>query len=337
MLYILVNYRHTIGFIDELMSTKHTKTTVKLLDIDGESAGQRIDNFLMACLKPIPRSLVYRLLRTGQVRVNKGRVKPAYRLVEQDQVRIPPLSYQEKTDTGAISEDIGLQLQGIVLYEDEHVMVVDKPAGLAVHAGSGTPFGLIEALRQQNPQYPSLELVHRLDRETSGCLLLAKHRHVLRDLHAMMRNQEINKVYTALLFGRLAMDEHRIIKSLAFNRLQGDERMVVVDPAGKSAETYIYLTRRYADASLVKIQIPTGRKHQIRVHAASIGHPVAGDPKYGNKPFNRSMREYGLKRVFLHATRLSFTLGQKITVTAPLPNLLQQVLNRLAGEGLDGN
>lgn len=316
------------------MNVKSEKTAVRLLEIDCGSAGQRIDNFLITSLKPIPRSLVYRLLRTGQVRVNKGRVKPAYRLVEQDQVRIPPLDYQEKPNV-IVPDNALLALDDITLYEDDHVLVINKPAGFAVHAGSGLRYGLIEALRQKSHHLASLELVHRLDRETSGCLLLAKHRRVLRDLHELMLNRKIDKTYTALLYGRLKPDEINVTEPLALNRLQSDERMVVVNVDGKPAETRIRLQQRYAMASLVSVQIPTGRKHQIRVHTAFIGHAVAGDSKYGNKDFNRQMRDYGLKRVFLHAAKLSFQLDKKIFVEAPLPPVLQQVLHKLEQERLN--
>lgn len=308
------------------------KTAIEMVQVDRERAGQRIDNFLLAYLRGVPRSHVYRLLRTGQVRVNRGRVKPVYRLVAGDTVRIPPLLSQEEKEDITVPERVIEALAQCILFEDDAILVINKPSGIAVHKGSGFSYGVVEAFKQKAGRYASVELAHRLDRDTSGCLLMAKNGEALRELHASIRSREMSKQYVALLCGRLQPDELTVSVPLSANRLKGGERMVLPDKEGKEAETYIRLRERYNETSLVDIRIPTGRKHQIRSHAAHIGHPVAGDSKYGDKSFNQHLREQGVTRIFLHAASLSFWLGKKFFVEAPLPEDLQGVLQRLEQE-----
>lgn len=304
---------------------------VRHLRVAEAAAGQRVDNFLMTQLKGVPRSLVYRLLRRGEVRVNKGRVKPHRRLKAGDDVRIPPVRTAARTEQAAPPAGLRADLVGRILFEDERVLVLDKPAGVAVHGGSGVAHGVIEALRAARPG-EELELVHRLDRETSGCLLIAKRRSALRLLHAQLREGAVGKRYRALLLGPLAGAVQRVDLPLAKNQLQGGERMVRVDAAaGKPALTVFRRLAAYGDMTLVDIDLHTGRTHQIRVHAAAIGAPVAGDDKYG-RPEHRSLaRELGLTRLFLHAASLRFRPREDadpVTVTASLPEALAAVIQR---------
>jgi 23S rRNA pseudouridine955/2504/2580 synthase len=289
-------------------------------------AGQRIDNFLMTQLKGVPKSHVYRLLRRGEVRVNKGRIKPDYRLKEGDDVRIPPL---RRPEIGQVPlKTAPAWLEDRVLYEDAALLVLDKPAGVAVHGGSGQSYGVIEALRALRAQAPFLELVHRLDRETSGCLLIAKKPSMLRALHQMLRDGEIEKRYLALVQGRWDR-ERRVDLPLLKKVLQSGERMVRVDPQGKLALSVFHPRHLYQDATLMEITIMTGRTHQIRVHAAALGHPLAGDEKYGSADFNRTMRKRGLRRLFLHAHALHFRRpdsGEQVNLEVPLEGELERVL-----------
>ncbi len=307
----------------------------RIVEVDPGREGQRIDNFLMAQLKGVPRSHIYRLLRTGQVRVNKGRIKPTYRLEEGDQVRIPPVDTAAGGEGPArVSAGLVAGLGGAVLYEDDDLLILDKPAGVAVHGGSGLRYGLIEGLRALRPDYPDINLVHRLDRDTSGCLLVAKNRRLLPALQAMFREGgRVGKRYLALLKGRWAGGGRTVDLRLNRGRIQSGERMVQVDEEGRDAETRFIPQQRYRDATLVEAVLGTGRTHQIRVHAAGIGHPVAGDDKYGDEIFNRRMRALGLKRIFLHAHALGFDHprdGSPVAVSSPLPAPLREVLDRLA-------
>jgi 23S rRNA pseudouridine955/2504/2580 synthase len=302
---------------------------VEYRKVDDDRAGQRIDNFLVSQLKGVPKSLVYRLLRTGQVRVNGGRIKPDYRLQTGDEVRIPPVKVRERKEpSGAKAEQFGTLLVESVLFEDRDIVVLNKPAGLAVHAGSGLGFGLIELLRM-HPRYTSVELVHRLDRETSGCLMLARNREILRRLQHLLQTHAIEKSYLALLRGRLPAKPLVVDSALSKNRLRGGERMVALDEEGKAARTTVRLLEAFKEASLASVQIETGRTHQIRVHCASVNHPLAGDDKYGDREFNRRMKQSGLKRVFLHAAELRFTLDTTHVIEAPLPEDLKSVLETL--------
>lgn len=307
------------------------RPAVQWLDIDAEQAGQRIDNFLLRVLKGVPKSRVYRLLRKGEVRVNKGRIGPDYRLAAGDRVRIPPVRVAEAAPAtpgaGALA-----RLAASVIYEDERLLVLDKPSGMAVHGGSGLDYGVIEGLRALRPQAPFLELVHRLDRETSGCLMVAKKRSELRSLHELLRRGAVHKRYLLLAAGDWSRGPWQIEAPLKKNQLSGGERVVRVDPEGKPALTRWRCLQTWPGASLVEADLATGRTHQIRVHAAYAGHPLAGDDKYGDADFNRRLRGAGLKRLFLHAHHLAFEDPERdrsIEIGAPLPDDLRNVIQQL--------
>ena len=296
------------------------------------AAGQRLDNFLLGTLKGVPRSHVYRLIRSGQVRVNSGRATPSYRLKLGDRVRVPPVVQRP----GAPSPVAGGYewLAARIVHEDARLIVLDKPAGLAVHGGSGVSLGAIEALRALRPELKQLELVHRLDRATSGCLLIAKRRSALRTLHALLREGRVEKRYLALVRGRWPQAVTNVDVPLTTRRGTGEAR-VEVDPGGKPAHTSFHMLEALrGGASLVEVATATGRTHQIRVHAAHVGHPLAGDERYGDSAFNHQLEELGLKRMFLHAHAIAFTWpdgDEEFAVSVPLPEELKQVLNRLEG------
>ncbi len=303
------------------------------IHIRADQAGQRIDNFLMRQLKGVPRSHIYRILRSGQVRVNRCRVKPAHRIETGDRVRIPPLRSPAGPQRNTpVPVAVGDRLQGCVLHEDDDLMVLNKPSGLAVHGGSGLGYGVIEALRAVRPGGGRLELVHRLDRDTSGCLLLAKNRVTLAALHALLRRGGVEKRYLALVAGRWQGGERVLDGALSRVRVAPHARRVRLDAAGKAARTVLRPRRRFEHCTLLEVALHTGRTHQIRVHAASIGHPLAGDDKYGDFGFNREMRERGLRRLFLHAQRLRFRMpddGRRYDLEAPLGAELERLLERL--------
>lgn len=310
-----------------------TSPGVRMLHVETEDAGQRIDNYLMRHLKGAPRSLIYRILRRGEVRVNKGRIKPEYRIQAGDQVRIPPVRTAAPTPSN-VGEGAGDRLEQRILHEDERLLVIDKPPGMAVHGGSGLSYGVIEALRAARPDAHFLELVHRLDRETSGCLLIAKKRSELRMLHDLLREGRVRKRYLALVRGRWTMGDKRIDAPLLKNQLRSGERIVTADPAGKAADSRFRPLDIFQEASLVEVDLGTGRTHQIRVHGAHVGYPLAGDEKYGDELFNRRMREFGLKRLFLHAHSIGFrdpTSGREVQVSTKLSAELQTVLDKLKG------
>lgn len=297
--------------------------------------GQRLDNFLHRSLKDVPRSLVYRILRTGEVRVNGRRAKPDYRLVPGDRVRLPPLERRQRDEgesaTKAPSKSLREFVAASIIHEDRDLIVVNKPAGVAVHGGSGLSFGVIEALRAMHPQLQELELVHRLDRETSGCLLVAKRRAVLRELHAQLRDRSMEKRYRALVVGRWPFGTKTIDLPLKTNLKQGGERVVRVHAAGQEAVTTFKPIESFGKlATLLDVQLGTGRTHQIRVHAAHAGHPIAGDEKYGDREQDAKLKAHGLSRMFLHAHSLTFSRnGEPFSVTAPLPAELENVLASL--------
>ncbi|MCB1798310.1 MAG: RluA family pseudouridine synthase [Gammaproteobacteria bacterium] len=299
--------------------------------VDENNDGQRLDNFLITQLKGVPRSWVYRVLRRGEVRVNSGRSKPARRLQLGDVVRIPPLRRSEGTARPPTRNLIEL-IENSISYEDSLILIVNKPAGLAVHGGSGLSHGVIEILRASRADSPYLELAHRLDRDTSGCLMLAKKRSALRTLQELQRGGKIEKRYLALLAGRIRKGGWRADLPLQKNTLHSGERVVKVDPEGKPAVTHFTVLRRFAEATLVEAVLETGRTHQIRVHAAANGTPILGDAKYGSEAADRALRELGLRRLFLHAASLRFTWPEdhrKFAVEAPLPADLQTVLAAL--------
>jgi 23S rRNA pseudouridine955/2504/2580 synthase len=315
------------------MAANSVPTGVRLVRIPDDRAGQRLDNFLLGQLKGAPRSLVYRILRTGQVRVNGKRAKPELRLEIGDEVRIPPVRLDEPVDRGQAPSGMLKALAASIVYEDRLLLALNKPSGIATHGGSGISFGVIEALRQMRPN-ESLELVHRLDRDTSGLLVIAKKRSALVELQALMREEGgISKRYLALLVGRMPDGVMTVDQPLQKAVLQGGERMVRVDPAGKASVSHFRTLERRGGHSYCEVRIETGRTHQIRVHAAHLGHPVAGDDKYGDAEPNRRLRDQaGLKRMFLHAASLEFALdGGKAPylLTAPLPPELTNALDRL--------
>jgi len=311
---------------------------VSYLTVDEEHAGRRIDNFLGRILKGVPKVRVYRMLRRGEVRVNGGRVGQDYRLEAGDRIRIPP-HRQNLGSTGPAKPSAGLQavLRQNVLLESDALLILDKPAGLPVHGGSGVAFGVIEALRSMRPDLGYLELAHRLDRDTSGCLVLAKQPRTLRALHELFRGDGVEKRYRLLAAGRWDVHERLVAESLRKNVALSGERMVQVTEEGKLARTVFTALELFPDATLMEARLLTGRTHQIRVHAAHAGHPLAGDAKYGDADFNRRLRALGLQRLFLHAASVCLQLpGQgHVAVEAPLPEALSEVLERLrAGQGL---
>jgi 23S rRNA pseudouridine955/2504/2580 synthase len=310
-------------------------TAAHELTIDERHAGQRIDNFLIANLKGLPRTRIYRILRRGEVRVNKGRIRQHYRLKSGDVVRIPPMHLAHTASPGPPAPALSERIDKCILYEDQGLMVLDKPSGVAVHGGSGSSHGVIEVLRAARGTHDYLELGHRLDKDTSGCLIIAKKRSVLTALHAAFRHGKVRKRYLLLVKDRWCGAAREVESGLLRNVLSSGERMVRVDASGKIGRTR-FVPRAPGDtASLVEAIPFTGRTHQIRVHAASEGHPVAGDLKYGDRAFNQRMRAHGLRRLFLHAVSLDFdnpASGAAIRVEAPLPAELRTVLARL---GLD--
>lgn len=308
------------------------RTAVRQVEIgDGES-GQRIDNFLAKHLKGVPKSHIYRILREGQVRVNRGRIKPDYKLQTGDTVRIPPVRTPEEGAPMRLPDAVLNRVRASILYEDDALLILDKPSGLAVHAGSNLPFGVIEALRALRPDAPFLELAHRLDRDTSGCLILAKQRPALLHLHNLLKNGAIEKRYLLLVAGQWQGGTREVRAALDKNAVRGGERVVQVSDTGRVAVTRFRPVERYKEATLLEALLDTGRTHQIRVHAAHIGHPLAGDDKYGDADFNRRMGGVGLKRLFLHAQSVSFVMpsGKAIDVSTPLSADLKQVLDGLS-------
>lgn len=301
-----------------------------MLTIGEYAAGQRLDNFLAGQLKGVPRTRLYRALRKGEVRVNKGRVRADYRLQAGDIVRIPPL-YAPSPSTPAPAPPSTLEtLTRNIVYEDDDLLAVNKPSGLAVHGGSGVSFGLIEALRQLRPESPYLELVHRLDRDTSGLILIAKRAPVLRELHRQLRGKDMDKRYIALVAGKWPAATRVVEVPLQKNTLQSGERIVRASLEGKSALTGFSILERLGSATLLEARPVTGRTHQIRVHARHAGHPLLGDDKYSSAQSEALTRELGLKRLFLHAASLRFTLPEtgEIELHAPLDELLEIILQK---------
>lgn len=300
--------------------------------VEPDRAGQRVDNFLMAHLRGVPKSKVYRILRTGEVRVNKGRVKPAYRVQAGDVVRIPPL-VQSQSPVSTPSNSAQQRVEQNVIFEDDGLIILNKPSGMAVHGGSGLDFGVIEAFRAARPEARFLELVHRLDRDTSGCLMIAKKRSVLRYCHELLRSDGMEKHYQALCRGRWRGGARWIDAPLLKNIRRSGERVVSVNAEGKHAMSLFSPQRRFREATLMDIELKTGRTHQIRVHAAHVGHHLAHDEKYGDKAFNQWVRSHGLKQLFLHAHRLRlphYQSGQLLEIVAPLPHVLDAFLKTLA-------
>ncbi len=307
--------------------TAHAK--VRKVRIDADRAGQRIDNFLRTQLPGVPKGRLYRLLRRGEVRVNGGRVRAEYRLAEGDEVRVPPARIRAAGAPPREKQAIRILEQ--VLYEDKRLLVINKPSGVAVHGGSGISHGVIELLRHARPELSDLGLVHRLDRETSGCLVIAKRRSALRALHVKFREGQVEKNYLALVVGDWQFGEQCIDAPLVVTNRKGGERHVVVRKDGKPARTLVRLSRTYSKYSLLQCSPETGRTHQIRVHLQSVGFPIAGDVRYGDETANRSASKKGLKRLFLHAQSIAFAddSGNDLHFTAPLPDELERFLANL--------
>ena len=308
---------------------------VVFTSVDEDQAGQRLDNFLRARLKGVPKSRIYNIIRKGEVRVNKGRSKPDYKIVAGDEIRIPPVRVSEKEPIAKPSNVMTSLLDNSILFENDGLLVVNKPPGLAVHGGSGVSLGLIETLRQMRPDARYLELIHRLDRDTSGCIMVAKKRSMLRHLQAALREKNtsgITKVYHALVIGQWPQTCRRVDAPLLKVEVADDERIVRVHPDGKPSLTEFKVLQTYSNCSLVEARPVTGRTHQIRVHAKHMGHSLVGDEKYGDDDFNKEMRSMGVKRLFLHAAELGFYLPdatEKTIVKAPLAKDLAAVIKKL--------
>jgi len=298
--------------------------SVTHLQISEEEAGQRLDNFLIRHCKGVPKSHIYRILRSGEVRVNSGRVDATYRLCMDDKVRIPPIRIAERPQN-EVDEVAKERVDLPIIYEDEAMLVIDKPEGIAVHGDSGVSFGVIEALRRQRPQAKFLELAHRLDRETSGVLLVGKKRLALTALHDMFREHGAgaDKRYLVLVKGRWMNNTQHVKLPLHKYLTEGGERRVAVNPEGKASHTIFRLLARWPDMSLLEAQLKTGRTHQIRVHLAHLGFPILGDEKYGDFALNKNLKRDGLKRMALHAWRMAFRhplTAAPLECIAPLPD-----------------
>jgi 23S rRNA pseudouridine955/2504/2580 synthase len=304
---------------------------VRFLTIGEDYSGQRLDNYLIRELKGVPRTRLYKALRKGEIRINKGRVKADYRLVAGDTLRLPPLRQAAPGDPAPIPPQWTRRLAQCVAYEDPGLLVIDKPSGLAVHGGSGLNYGLIECLRAMRPQDRYLELVHRLDRDTSGLILVARKPAVLRALHEQLRSDRVDKRYLALVAGKWPASRRRVEAPLEKNTLRSGERMVRVSREGKPSVTEFSVVERLRGATLIEARPVTGRTHQIRVHALHAGFPLLGDEKYSDPRSEALTRDLGLKRLFLHARALSFNLpGQgRLTLEAQLGEELEQVLAQL--------
>ena len=305
-------------------------SSVQLVEITENNHDQRLDNFLLTRLKGVPKSRIYRIVRKGEVRVNKGRVDINYRLMTGDIVRIPPIRVTEKTERNFVPNALKNALLNGILFEDDSLMVINKPAGYPVHGGSGIDAGIIEGLRQLRPEATFLELVHRLDRDTSGCLIIAKKRSALRRLHELFRDDRVLKTYVALLAGQWARKKMIVNAPLLKNVSKGGERLVVISRTGKEAETLFRRLKLFKSATLIEASPKTGRTHQIRVHAAWLGHPIVGDERYGQPEINKTFYGKGYKRMFLHARELIFehpSTNRTIRIEAPLPQQLLDLLD----------
>ena len=308
-----------------------SQDVVNWVKVDPESAGQRIDNYLVRLLKGVPKSHIYRILRSGEVRLNRKRAEPTARVSAGDELRVPPIRLSTRPDLTLVP----VRELPPILFEDECLLAVDKPSGLAVHGGSGVSFGLIELARRARPEAKFLELVHRLDRDTSGILLLAKKRAALVALHESLREGRFEKRYQALVKG-CWRNERQHVKAALTKFLTADgERRVRVDEEGMLAHTIFTLLRAWPEASLLEAELKTGRTHQIRVHLTHLGFPIAGDDKYGDFAWNKALAKRGLKRMFLHAAQLSFAhplSGEPVRLSAPLPAELRAFIEVLGAD-----
>ena len=310
------------------------KNPVTRHQIGEESAGQRLDNYLFKLLKGVPKSHVYRILRSGEVRVNRGRVEPRYRLRQGDELRLPPLRTARRSSVNV--PPVNAELERAIVFEDDYLLALNKPAGLAVHGGSGISQGAIEQLRALRPQARFLELVHRLDRDTSGVLLVAKKRSALTALHAGLRAGQIKKQYLVLVRGGWRDQKRNVRLNLHKHISSSGERRVSVSAGGKESHTIFKLERAWPQFSLLQAELKTGRTHQIRVHLAFLGFPVAGDDKYGDPDFNKRLSKLGLKRMFLHASDIEFehpATGAVVVIEASAPSELKGFLKRIDSTG----
>lgn len=310
-----------------------TKAQVSYITVSEETATQRIDNFLITQLKGVPKSLIYRILRKGEVRVNKKRVKPEYKLQINDEIRIPPVRVAERTKPEISPKLLKVAaLEASIIYEDDCILAINKPSGIAVHGGSGVSFGVIEGLRALRPQAKFLELVHRIDRETSGILLIAKKRSTLKSLHEQLRLKQMQKNYLALVKGNWP-SECKVVQAPLFkNVLKSGERIVKVNSEGKASETRFKVEERFDFATLIKASPVTGRTHQIRVHTQYVNHPIAFDDRYGDKAFDALLADTHLNRLFLHAASVKFIhpkTEQEMQLQAPIDAALQSCLTQL--------
>lgn len=299
---------------------------VRMIEIKADDAGQRLDNYLMRILKNIPKGRIYQMVRKGEVRINKGRCKVSDRIAEGDVVRIPPVTLPDEKplEVNFRAQD---ELKQAILYEDDALMVLNKPSGIAVHGGTGVNVGVIETLRQMYPEIADrLELVHRIDRDTSGCLIVAKKRSALRAMHEIIRNNEMNKRYYAIVKGCWDPKVRKVDVPLKRSLRQSGERIVHVDKTGKQSLTRYRIHQQFKEVTWMDIKLETGRTHQIRVHSLHKGHPLVGDEKYGEPEYNRAMKAKGLNRLCLHAYQVEFKhplTGQPINIEAPMdPNIL---------------
>lgn len=324
------------GKMNSMLSmTGSTAPQVERITIDAEHQGQRLDNFLVNKLKGVPKTRIYRIIRKGEVRINKGRAKPDYKLQTGDSVRIPPVRQSEPKVVvfGSRNERAASSILDHILFEDDGLLVINKPAGMAVHGGSGLSFGVIEAIRHLRGKEKTLELVHRLDRETSGCLMIAKSRTVLKCLHEQLQARTLVKIYWTLVQGQ--WKEGTVITApLKKNQLSSGERFVKVATDGQPSETEFTVLERFSNNTLMEARPKTGRTHQIRVHAAFANHSIVGDEKYGDRFLNQQMKEKGLGRLFLHARQITFKLPdykESLSIIAPLEESLTKGLARLTG------
>lgn len=311
------------------------KNPPHFLQIDDCHAGQRIDNFLQTYLKNIPKSHIYRLIRKGEIRINKKRIKPEYRLHLADSVRIPPFWEAETRPKSQPKLSAISAIEKAILFEDKGLMVMNKPAGMPVHGGTGVSFGVIDLIRLARPKEKYLELAHRLDRETSGCLILVKKSSLLKEIHALFREGKVAKVYWALVKGHWPSSVSQVDAPLLKNQLQSGERIVRVNAEGKSALTTFKVMQYFKDCTLVEVTLHTGRTHQIRVHTAYVGCPVLGDEKYGDKVFNKIMRAKVGQRMFLHARQVFLELSlseQVVNISADLDSDWDGCLSSLDSE-----
>ncbi len=312
------------------MSSEVVKRSVSIEEIDENHDGQRLDNFLLGILKNVPRSKAYQLIRTGQVRINSKRSKPHTKLHLGDKVRVPPFTSTPTEAKQAARHHLD-SLQDRIVYEDNDLLIIDKPSGMAVHGGSGISLGVIETLRQLKPNEHFLELAHRLDRETSGCLVIAKNRKTLLYLHGLLRDGKMDKIYHTLVVGQWKGPK-KVVMPLSKNHLRSGERVVKVDLDGKHAETHFKLLKAFEHATLLEAKPITGRTHQIRVHAAYMGHAIAMDSKYSNKNDNEIFKKTQLNRLFLHAHTITIPFEDKppLTVVCELDDNLTAALNHIA-------